>query len=125
MSKKSLQLISKGKRSLEAARVLLERGDFDFSVSRSYYSMFYGAQALLLTKNVAPSKHSHLLSEFHQHFVKPEIVPKLLHQYLHQAFELRQQGDYWSDSKIDEKTAEDLLNNAGKFISFLEDYLIV
>jgi len=47
------KLLRKAKRSLEAAKRLFDEGDYDFSVSRAYYSMFYCAEALLLTKNLS------------------------------------------------------------------------
>lgn len=50
-------LINKAKESLNAARHLLEGGYPDFSASRSYYAMFYSAEAMLITKNLSFSKH--------------------------------------------------------------------
>ncbi len=41
------KLVRKAKRSLEAAKRLFDDADYDFSVSRAYYSMFYCAGALL------------------------------------------------------------------------------
>ena len=35
------ELIEKAHQSLEAAKLLFDEGFIDFSVSRSYYSMFY------------------------------------------------------------------------------------
>jgi uncharacterized protein (UPF0332 family) len=41
-------LLKKAKNSLDAARLLVERGFYDFAVSRAYYAMFYVAEAFLL-----------------------------------------------------------------------------
>ena len=51
-----LKLIEKAERSLKASKTLLDKGYYDFAVSRAYYTMFYYAIALLLTKNITPKK---------------------------------------------------------------------
>ena len=51
MRKAELQkFMEKSHRSLEVAKELYKRGDYDFSVSRAYYAMFYLSEAVLLTK---------------------------------------------------------------------------
>jgi uncharacterized protein (UPF0332 family) len=44
--------------SLEAAKVLLEKGLLRPSVNRSYYAMFYAVLALLTVKRKETSKHT-------------------------------------------------------------------
>jgi uncharacterized protein (UPF0332 family) len=70
------ELIEKAKESLDAAKSLFEDGFYDFSVGRSYYAMFYTAEAVLLTKNLSFSKHSAVIAAFGKEFVKPAILPK-------------------------------------------------
>ena len=45
-------LIVKARRYLKSAKLLLEDGDYESSISRSYYAMFYCAEAVLLTNPV-------------------------------------------------------------------------
>ena len=56
--------------SLEEAKILFEREHYMGAVSRAYYSMFHGARALLLMKEIIPKKHSGVISMFGLHFVK-------------------------------------------------------
>ena len=44
-------LIEKAEKFLTTAEHALDLGDYDSSVSRSYYVMFFMAEAVLLTKN--------------------------------------------------------------------------
>jgi len=37
--------------NLESIQLLIDNGYHDIAVSRSYYAMFYAAEAVLLTKN--------------------------------------------------------------------------
>lgn len=87
-------LIERAKRYLKSAEILLEEGDYESSVSRTYYAMFYSAQALLLTKNLSFSSHKGVISAFGEYFIKTDIFPKEMGKELNKAFEKRQIGDY-------------------------------
>ena len=87
-------LLVKAKRSLCASENLMENGDYDFSISRTYYSMFYCAEALLLTKDMKFSKHSAVISYFGREFVKSGLLSRELYDYLLKGFRERQIGDY-------------------------------
>jgi len=45
-------LLDKAKRSQKAAAKLFKDGDVDFAASRAYYSLFYTASALLLSRGL-------------------------------------------------------------------------
>ena len=68
-------LIRMAEQSLDAAETLRRRGHFRFSVSRSYYTMFYCAETLLLTQGRSYSKHSAIIAGFGQHFIQ-EVMEK-------------------------------------------------
>jgi len=57
MKKDIYDLTNKARDSLKGAKVLLKEHLYDFSASRSYYSIFYATEAILLTKDLAFSKH--------------------------------------------------------------------
>lgn len=116
-------LVSKGERGLRSAKRLLEEGDYDFCVSRAYYAMFHLTEAVLQTKNISTSKHSGLLTLFYEHFIKTGLFDKALHQDLHHTLELRHQGDYWSDSGINQEMAQETLSKAENYVHRLRDYL--
>jgi len=61
-------------RSLAAGQYTLVGGFSGVAVTRAYYACFYAASALLLTQDIARSKHSGVLSTFRQHFVKSGII---------------------------------------------------
>ena len=124
MNKNIEDLITKSKRSLAAARRLFEDGDFDFASSRGYYAMFYAAEAALLSKNLSFSSHSAVVSAFHEHFVKTGDLPKEFHKILHDAFQLRQEGDYTSSSNITKEVAKKLLDETEIFIKKVIELLL-
>jgi uncharacterized protein (UPF0332 family) len=55
---------AKARRAVDNARAQMELGDHDFTTSRAYYSMFYVAEAFLLEKGLALSKHSAVIAAF-------------------------------------------------------------
>ena len=117
------EMIHKAERSLKAASRLLEEGDFDFAVSRAYYSMFYMAEAVLLTKELSFSKHSGVISGFNQHFIKTGIFDYKYYEVLRLAFEQRNIGDYRFVQQVSEETVQKVKNDAGEFLEVTKKYL--
>ena len=57
-------LVKKSKKFISTAKLLLDHGDYDSSVSRTYYAMFYIVEAILLTKNLKFKSHRGVISGF-------------------------------------------------------------
>ncbi|WP_242041241.1 HEPN domain-containing protein [Leptolyngbya sp. FACHB-261] len=64
MTPEQQALLDKAHRSLVAAQSLIERGFYDFAVSRAYYAMFYIAEALLDLEGLSFSSHAAVISAF-------------------------------------------------------------
>lgn len=116
-------LIERAKKYLKSAGTLLEEKDYESSVSRSYYAMFYSTEALLLTKNLSFSSHSGVISAFGEHFIKNGIFPKEMGRELNRAFEKRQLGDYEYTFVISQEEAQELLQKSESFVSEVVQYL--
>lgn len=76
MTDEQLELLKKAKSSLQAAKLLANQSFHDFAVARSYYSMFYIAEAFLLGEGLAFSKHSSVIATFGQKFIKTGNIPQ-------------------------------------------------
>lgn len=116
MKPEAADLVKKSKRSLDVARKLWTQGDYDFSVSRLYYALFYIAEALLLTKGLSFSSHSAVLSALHEQFVKPGLLPQAMHQLIHETFDRRQEADYEAGIQIAKEEVDALINRAEQFL---------
>jgi uncharacterized protein (UPF0332 family) len=57
--------------SHQAAKVLIDQGFIRFSAAQSYYTIFYLAQALLLSKGLTFSSHSAVVAAYGKEFAKP------------------------------------------------------
>lgn len=109
--------------SLRAARVLADKNLARFAVSRAYYSMFYCAEALLLTKKRTFSKHSGVIAAFGKEFAKAGLLPEPMHRHLIEAAELREDGDYDFATTIDPATCAEQLARAERFIALTREHM--
>jgi len=116
-------LIIKAKRYLKSAKLLLEDGDYESSVSRTYYAMFYSAEAALLTKNLTFSSHKGVIAAFGEQFVKTGVFPRELGRELNRAFEMRQLGDYESTSAVSDEDAREILTRGKEFCDAVEQWI--
>jgi len=116
-------LIKRAMKYLKSARILLEEGDCESSVSRAYYAMFYSAEAMLLTKGLSFSSHGGVISAFGEHFVKTGIFSKEMGKELNRAFEKRQLGDYEYTFVISEDEAEEILEKGKDFVEKIVQHL--
>ena len=124
MTREDIQdLLKKSLSSLKASRTLSENGFYDFSAARSYYTMFYSAEAVLLSKGLSFSKHSAVVAFFGKEFIKTGELPKRLHRYLIDAFDIRNIGDYGAPGSISKEKSEELIDNSEEFLNYIEDYL--
>jgi uncharacterized protein (UPF0332 family) len=104
-------LLERAKKYLTSAELLLNTGDYESSVSRTYYAMFYATQAILLTKNLSFSSHRGVISLFGEQFIKTGVFSKEMDRELNRAFQKRQIGDYTHTFTISKEEAEQLLEN--------------
>lgn len=121
--KETEALIKRALRYLKSAEILLKDGDCESSVSRTYYAMFYAAQAVLLTMNLSFSSHKGVISAFGEHFVKPGTFPKEMGRELNRVFEKRQIGDYEYTFVISSSEAEQMLQNGKEFVDTIAHWL--
>lgn len=117
-------MLAKARRYLASAKLLSQAGDFDSAVSRLYYAMFYGAEALLLTQGKTFSSHRAAIAAFGEHFIKSGLLPKEMHRWLHRAFEKRQISDYEFLTGFSETEMVDLQKQAEQFIKMIDNFLL-
>jgi uncharacterized protein (UPF0332 family) len=116
MTQAQQNLLVGARESLSAARLLHQKGYHRFAASRAYYAMFYVAEAFLLEKGLAFSKHSAVHAAFGEHFVRTGTVPAELHRSLIHGMEVRQTGDYDYMNEVSPEEAMEQIANAEQFL---------
>lgn len=121
--KEITQLIKRSMKYLKSAEILLKVGDYESSVSRTYYAMFYSTQAMLLTKNLSFSSHKAVISAFGEHFIKTGLLPKEMGRELNRAFEKRQISDYEYTFVVSKEETKSMLVNGRKYVENVVQFL--
>jgi uncharacterized protein (UPF0332 family) len=95
-----------------------------FSAAQTYFTIFYQAQAMFLTKGLTFSKHSTVVAAYGREFAKTGLLDPKFHRYLIQAQKLRLAGHYGDEhEEITEKEARESLQWAGEFMEAVKAYL--
>lgn len=115
--------MKKAKRSIKAAKRLIEDEDYDFAASRLYYAVFYAMEAVLLTRNISASKHAGVISQFNQFYIKEGIFPKKFSKIISRLFRERQEGDYGFYVDISEEEILKDVKSAELFLKTINKYL--
>lgn len=115
--------IEKAEKFLNTAERALDIGDYDSCVSRSYYAMFFMAEAELLARNLTASSHKSVISLFGKHLIKAGIFERDLGKALNDAYDKRLTGDYGVGFVVTEGEAKDLLEKARIFVQKLKNHL--
>jgi len=109
--------------ALEGAEYNYAGGYWGIAINRIYYSFFYSASALLLTKNIVRNKHSAILAAFREHFIKTGLFDTSLSDAFGQAFASRQIVDYDMAGNVTKVQALTLLEKAKSFFQEVSNYL--
>ena len=117
------ELIAKAEESLRASRQLSEGGFHAFAASRAYYTMFYAAEALLMSHDLAFRSHAQVIGAIGREFVKSGLMDRSYHQSLITAQDLRHQGDYATAPGITNEDAKDIIAQSEEFLLFAKNYL--
>ena len=122
MNAEVVALLDKAKRSQKAASKLFKDGDVDFAASRAYYSLFYTAEALLLSRGLSFSSHSAVVANFGKEFAKTGILNSRFHHYLTESQDRRNIGDYSVTAEVTREQVREMLDWAKEFLKAAENY---
>ena len=84
----------RAKDALDDAQILAERNKWNSTINRLYYSAYYAVMALLLDSDLNPTTHNGVKSNFSEHFILTNKIPKKYGKIYSQLFIWRQKGDY-------------------------------
>jgi uncharacterized protein (UPF0332 family) len=102
---------------------MLANDFYSSTINRSYYAIFYAANALLIAKDLFRKKHSGVLGEFRKQFIKTGIMDNRFSRIFGRAFEDRTESDYDLTSEATEVSARENLAGAIEFVDEVEKWL--
>ena len=116
MKKSVKALLEKSEENILGAEELLKIRLYDIAASRTYYAMFYAAEALLVSEGREFSSHGAVHASFGEHFAKRGRIESKFHRYLVDAFRERQVADYNAPSEVSKEDSETLIQQAKEFL---------
>lgn len=114
------QYLQEATQSIDAAKVLINSGHFNYAAARAYFAMFYVASAVLASADKQFSKHTAVISAFGRDYAKTGKMPAKFHKYLLQGIELRQQADYDMIQNLTEEQAATQVSRAIEFLEYVQ-----
>ena len=114
---------NRGLKSLQAAQILMKEDLYEDAVSRGYYAVMHAAKAALFYHNTLAESHAALRRLFGKILVNPGHIEKEWARILSQEQDQRIVADYSIQIPISKEAADDLIENAEKFIARIRTYL--
>jgi uncharacterized protein (UPF0332 family) len=109
--------------AIEEAHVLFKTGHLNACVNRLYYSCFYVVYALLLTKGISTSKHTHLRSLLHRDYIKSGMVAVDMGKHFDLLFNRRQESDYADYVTFKEEEVVPWFERTRSFVRHIEQLI--
>ncbi len=115
MSEEQTQKLEFAEERLDTAKFLFRNEMYQDAISRSYYSIFHSAKALLLEKDSDPKTHTGTASELGQLYRK-ELGKEMTREFS-RIQEKRERADYGELTEITKKETEEIIKSSEEFIS--------
>lgn len=117
-----LHRIETAKSDINAAKILLDAGEYRSSNNRAYYGIYHAISTVHALEGNAYKKHKDALANFNKEYVKTEIFPRNIGRRISEAAEIRHASDY-DDFYIATKTeAEEQIATAVELLELVTDY---
>ena len=114
--------LDRAKDDLAAVQDLLAAGHSPQACSRAYFAAFYAASAALSLLGETRTKHSGVLSAFHDKIVRKGGVDPETGRILGWPFDLRNTADYrWEPVAVSD--AEEAFQRASRFVTVVEQWI--
>ena len=110
----------RAKETYKDAQILAENGRWNSCINRLYYSAYYAVMALLLNSDLKPTTHSGAKSNFSEHFILTNSIPKEFGKMYSQLFTWRQKGDYDDLYDFDKEKVMPYFHPVSQLISIVE-----
>lgn len=117
------KLIDRAEHALKVAEDLMANGFPSDAASKIYYSMFYGAQALLKSEGIDVIKHSAVEAAFGHHFARTGKIDPKYHRMLISSRKIREIADYSVEEEIVEPVATLKIEEGKAFLEAVKKLL--
>lgn len=118
----ALHRIQNAKDDLNAAKILLEAGEYRGANNRSYYAIFHAVNAVHALTGKAYKRHKDALANFNKEYIRTEIFPREIGRKISEAEEIRHASDYDDFYIASREESVRQVEVADEFIKLVEKY---
>ncbi|MCR5728703.1 MAG: HEPN domain-containing protein [Lachnospiraceae bacterium] len=119
----ALYRLQRAKEDLNSARNNLNSEDYRTANNRSYYAIFHSLRAILALDEYDSKKHSGIISEFRNKYIRTHVFDSEISDMIGDAFEVRNKSDYDDMYIISKAKTQEQVENAEKIIYAVEKYM--
>ena len=113
--------LQKAERTVHQAETLATAGEWDGTVNRADYAMFYSAEALLAHRGLDARRHTGVLLLVDRELVTHGLVAAEQAARLREAYRLRQRADYADEAPATADRGREVLAAARSFVGAAVD----
>ena len=114
--------IETAKSDINAAKILLDAGEYRSSNNRAYYGIYHAISAIHALNGNAYKKHKDALANFNKDYVKTEIFPRSIGRRISEAAEIRHASDYDDFYIATKSEAEEQIGTAVELLELVQNY---
>ena len=115
--------LEKAEEMLVTAKRDVEARDYASANNRAYYSIFHGMRAILALDGIDFKKHSAVIAQFTQLYLKTEIVPRSFSKVITNAALIRTKSDYEDFFICSREDTMRVVEGAESFLGAIKRYL--
>lgn len=115
--------LGKARENLTAGRNLISSGDYRIAATRTYYAIFHAMRAVLALDGIDQKRHSGIISEFRQRYIKTRLIPKSQSDTISKLSNLRTDSDYDDFFIVSKDEVQEALEQAEAFVRIVSDFL--
>ena len=115
--------LEKARECLKAAENSILFTSYATAANRLYYAIFHSIRAVLLTIGYSSRKHSGIIAEFRQRYIKTEVFPPEFSDIINNAFNMRNNSDYEDFFIVSKEDVIKQIENAKTFLASVEAYI--
>ena len=120
----SKETIKKYKERIESAEILLKVGNYNDSVSRTYYALFDAITGLLELEGHGAKSHRGAIAKFHDMYIKSGKIDKRFSRTVGRMVKMREEADYSFKLDIKKDEAKKALADVKELLKTIEKILI-
>ena len=115
--------LEQSRKCLDAAMLLLRAEAHKDAANRAYYCIFHAMRAVLALDCYDSKRHSGIISEFGNRYIKTGTFSKEFSKLIKNAFEVRNDSDYDDFYVISKDEVEKQAESAKIFLNAVEEYV--